>query len=68
MDTPIQVKVNFSHEAYAELASLAKRRGKEMVDIISDALALEEYLDGEHQKGTLVLVDKDGSKRELVRQ
>jgi hypothetical protein len=68
MENIVTVKVNFSLAAYASLAALAQRKGKEMVEVISEALALEEYLDGEDGKGTVILFYKNGRVRELVRR
>ncbi len=61
-----RVNVNFSEDAYQELAKLAERKGKTISDLLRDAIALEQWFDETNRQGDRVLVERDGKVREVI--
>jgi hypothetical protein len=59
--------VNFSDAAYKDLNTLAERKGKNMSEVLRDAIALERWFDETRSSGNKVLVEQpDGRIREVV--
>jgi len=62
-----RINVNFSPNAYAILEDLANDKGTSMSEVLRDALAMEKYVEDTRREGGRILVERDGSIRELVR-
>jgi metal-responsive CopG/Arc/MetJ family transcriptional regulator len=62
-----RVNVSFSEHVYEMLEELAEKKGKSMTDILRDAVALEAWLQKEWESGSRIIVEREGSQRELVR-
>jgi hypothetical protein len=63
-----RVNVNFSEEAYEDLAQIAKRRNKKVSDVVREAIALEKWYQDTVDSGAHVLVErKNGRLQEVVR-
>jgi hypothetical protein len=59
--------VNFSDAAFRDLNRLAERKGKNMSEVLRDAIALERWFDETRSSGSKVLVEQpDGRIREVV--
>jgi hypothetical protein len=61
-----RLNVNFSGEAYDTLVQLAKARGTSMSEVLRAALALEKWLEETRREGGRILVERDGTLREVV--
>jgi len=62
-----RVNVNFSDNAFKDLESLARTKGKTMSEVLRDAIALERWFEETRQAGSKVLVEQsDGRVREVV--
>jgi predicted transcriptional regulator len=62
-----RVNVNFSEEAYEELAQIAKQRKKRVSDVVREAIAFEKWYQDTVDNGGHVLVERDGRVQEIVR-
>jgi predicted CopG family antitoxin len=63
-----RVNVNFSEDAYEELAQIAKRRKKNVSDVVREAIAFEKWYQDTVDSGDHVLVErKNGRVQEVVR-
>jgi pyridoxal biosynthesis lyase PdxS len=63
-----RVQVNFSENAFEELAEIAKRRNKKVSDVVREAIAFEKWYQDTVDSGGHVLVErKDGRYQEVVR-
>jgi hypothetical protein len=62
-----RVNVNFSEGAYEDLAQIAKRRNKNVSDVVRDAIAFEKWYQDTVKDGGHVLVERDGRVQEIVR-
>ncbi|MEA2583030.1 MAG: hypothetical protein QOF33_1115 [Thermomicrobiales bacterium] len=61
-----RLNVNFSGEAYEELAQLAKQSGKSISETVREAIALKRWYERTKQEGWRVLLERDGRVREVV--
>jgi predicted RNase H-like HicB family nuclease len=61
------VKVNFSPRAFAVLEELATEQGKTLSEVLRDAIALEKYVADTRREGGRILVEREGTVRELLR-
>lgn len=67
MATAHRVNVNFSTTAYRTLEELAETKGKSMSEVLRDAVQLEKWItDTYADGGRVVLVNDDGSQREIL--
>jgi predicted transcriptional regulator len=62
-----RVNVNFSEDAYEELAQIAKQRKKKVSDVVREAIAFEKWYQDTVDNGGHVLVERDGRVQEIVR-
>jgi predicted CopG family antitoxin len=62
-----RVNVNFSEDAYEELAQIAKQRKKRVSDVVREAIAFEKWYQDTVDNGGHVLVERDGRVQEIVR-
>ena len=63
-----RVNVNFSEDAYKELAEIAKRRNKKVSDVVREAIAFEKWYQDTVDSGDHVVVErKNGRYQEVVR-
>ncbi len=63
-----RVQVNFSEGAFEELAQIAKRRNKNVSDVVREAIAFEKWYQDTVDNGGHVLVERDdGRVQEVVR-
>lgn len=63
-----RVNVNFSEDAYEELAQIAKRRQKKVSDVVREAIAFEKWYQDTVDSGAHVLVERrNGRYQEVVR-
>jgi hypothetical protein len=61
------VNVNFSPTAYRTLEELAETKGKSMSEVLRDAVQLEKWITETYAGGgRVVLVNDDGSQREIL--
>jgi hypothetical protein len=65
-EAPRRVNVNFAPPVYQMLEELARRRGKTMAEVLRDAIALEKWVEDQHEEGGRILVERNGDIRELV--
>lgn len=61
-----RVNVNFSEGAYAELQRLAAIKGKSISDVLRDAISLEMWFQDTIASGARVLVERNGTAREVI--
>lgn len=62
-----RVTVGFSQNAYETLEELAKAKGKSLSETLRDAIAHEKWLvDTREKEGARILVERNGSIREIV--
>ena len=61
-----RVNVNFSHEAFEMLQSLARRKGTTMSEVLRDAIGLEDWFDETWRSGGRVLVERNGTVHEIL--
>ena len=66
MEHQTRVNVNFSPSAYKALADLAHRKGKTMSEVLRDAIALEKLVQDERDQGSRLLIERDGTVREIL--
>lgn len=60
--------VNFSEETYQVLQDLAKSRGGSIADALRDAIALTKWFkDAQEQGKTILVEDRNGRQREVMR-
>ena len=64
--TAHRVNVNFSQTAYQTLEALAETKGKTMSEVLRDAVQLEKWITETYASGGRVLLEKDGSQREIL--
>jgi predicted transcriptional regulator len=62
-----RVNVNFSEDAYEELAQIAKQRKKRVSGVVREAIAFEKWYQDTVDNGGHVLVERDGRVQEIVR-
>lgn len=63
-----RVSVNFSEYTYNVLEELAKTRGGSMADALRDAIALTKWFkDVQDRGGTILVEDRNGKQREVMR-
>lgn len=56
----------FSDETYAEIEAITERRGCTVADLIREAVNLEKWIDNATREGARLLVERDGTFREMV--
>lgn len=61
-----RVNVNFSESAYRDLTEMAERKGKTVSDVLRDAVTLERWFDEASREGSRVLIERDGTMREIL--
>ena len=62
-----RVTVSFSPSAYRTLEDLAQAKGKSLSETLRDAIAHEKWLlDTREKEGARILVERNGSLREIV--
>ena len=62
-----RVNVNFSDEVYRELERVARERGKNLSEVLRDAVTLEKWANDVRRDGGRILIqDRDGETRELL--
>jgi hypothetical protein len=61
-----RLSVTFSESAYRTLEELARRKGTSLADVLRDALALEKWIQDEREAGGRVLIEREGTARELL--
>lgn len=62
-----RVTVSFSSNAYQTLEDLARAKGKTLSETLRDAIAHEKWLiDTREKEGARILIERDGSLREVV--
>lgn len=61
-----RVNVNFSEGAWAELQALASRSGRTISEVIRDAIGLAKWFQDEIDSGSRILVERDGTAREVI--
>jgi predicted transcriptional regulator len=63
-----RVNVNFSEDAYEDLARIAEKRQKKVSDVVREAIAFEKWYQDTVDRGDSVLVErKNGRVQEVVR-
>lgn len=62
-----RINVTFSPSAYAVLAEIAQEKGASLSEVLRDAIALEKFFQDTRREGGKILVERDGSVRELIR-
>jgi hypothetical protein len=63
-----RVNVNFSESAFEDLAEIARRRNKNVSDVVREAIAFEKWYQDTVDSGGQVLVERDnGRVQEVVR-
>jgi hypothetical protein len=58
--------VNFTDEAWKTFTALAERQGRTHAEVLRRALALEVWFQQTVESGARVLVERDGSLREVL--
>lgn len=62
-----RVTVSFSPGAYQTLEELAQAKGKSLSETLRDAIAHEKWLlDTREKEGARILIERNGSLREVV--
>jgi hypothetical protein len=59
-DNAHEITMKFTEEAFRTLQGLANERGQSVGDVMSDALALQRWVDRERANGNAVAVVRDG--------
>lgn len=62
-----RVMIYFSPDAYAVLSILAAEGGTSIAEVLHDAIALKKWWENVHKEGGRVIVEKEGSFREVSR-
>ena len=65
-----RININLSDKAFEELQELSGRKGKNMSEILRDALALEKWFQDTQDDGDNILVENTdtGTARHVIRQ
>lgn len=66
MTTKRRFNLVLSDRAALTLDELAKKHGKSRAPIIHDSLALVEWFEGARAEGSRILVERDGTTREII--
>lgn len=61
-----RIAVNFSGELYDTLMDISRRRGKNVSDTIRAAITLQKFIEDARRDGYHVLLERDGTVKELV--
>lgn len=67
-DEKVIVTVNFSKSAYDVLEELAKRNGNSVAETLRDAIAMLKYVMDAWSDGKRILVEDEGSIKELLQR
>jgi len=62
-----RVNVVFSEPIYQALEDLARSKGVTMAEVLRDAISLEKWFEDTRKEGSRVLVEREGTVREIVR-
>ena len=62
-----RVNVTFSEPIYRTLEELAHQKGVPMADVLRDAIALEKWFEDSRKAGARILIDRNGTVREIVK-
>jgi predicted transcriptional regulator len=63
-----RISVDFSDEAYNQLAKLAEKKGKQKSEVLRDALAFERWYVDTVDEGARVLVERNDAEHHEVRE
>jgi hypothetical protein len=61
-----RINANFSERTYRALEELAHDQGKTKAEVLRDAIELEEWFQRARRDGERVLVERDGTTREII--
>jgi hypothetical protein len=61
-----QMQLNFSDAAYSAIQTLSRRSGRTMAEVLRDAIGLERWFLDTVESGARVLVEHDGTAREVI--
>ena len=61
-----RITVNFANSTYEALQDLAQRKGKSMAEVLRDVIALGKYVEDTRSAGGHILVERDGTTREVI--